>query len=326
MEARLAGSPIAETIPSHSGDTDRKPDLRQAGDQSFEKTGNVPSFTDLPSMPEERRRQLPECIRPGKGFNLLPSEGLAQLGIAAGSEGFRRGYGGGSLFGKACFSEAEVAVFSAPHSPSFSFQCPIGLLSPDTPDPFLDVSQGSLLLRSREATCLSHFISSHCGRFQSCRGHREASKSQGGLPSTHYGLLSRRQALFLPGLARGRGGSDLCSGADLGELEDGSGPGPLPSRSRLLDLFSPACFPAAEAAVCAPAGETPTGLQPGGSQLLLSEGKSRSQRPAFGLGNVAPRAAHAKSAWRPPYVVFPHCGRFQSCRGNPEAAGSQDCR
>ena len=170
MEARLAGSPIAETIPSHSGDTDRKPDLRQAGDQSFEKTGNVPSFTDLPSMPEERRRQLPECIRPGKGFNLLPSEGLAQLGIAAGSEGFRRGYGGGSLFGKACFSEAEVAVFSAPHSPSFSFQCPIGLLSPDTPDPFLDVSQGSLLLRSREATCLSHFISSHCGRFQSCRG------------------------------------------------------------------------------------------------------------------------------------------------------------
>ena len=84
----------------------------------------------------------------------------------------------------------------------------------------------------------------------------------------------------------------------------------------------------AEAAVGsrAPAGETPAGLQPGGSQLLLSEGPSRSQRPTFGLGNVAPRAAHAKSAWRPPYVVFPHCGRFQSCRGNPEAAGSQDCR
>ena len=58
-------------------------------------------------------------------------------------------------------------------------------------------------------------------------------------------------------------------------------------------------------------------------QLLLSEGKSRSQRPAFGLGNVAPRAAHAKSAWRPPHVVFPHCGRFQSCRGHREAAKSQ---
>ena len=113
---------------------------------------------------------------------------------------------------------------------------------------------------------------------------------------------------------------------NLGKLEDGSGPGSGPSGSRLLDLLSPARFPAAETAICALAGETSTGLQPGGSQLLLSEGQSRSQRPAFGLGNVAPRAAHAKSAWRPPYVVFPHCGRFQSCRGNPEAAGSQDCR
>ena len=90
----------------------------------------------------------------------------------------------------------------------------------------------------------------------------------------------------------------LRGGLALGELEDGSGPGPLPSRSRLLDLLSPACFPAAEAAICPLAGETPTGLQPGGSQLLLSEGPSRSQRPTFGLGNVAPRAAHAKSAWR----------------------------
>ena len=80
--------------------------------------------------------------------------------------------------------------------------------------------------------------------------------------------------------------------------------GPLPSRSRLLDLFSPACFPAAEAAVCAPAGETPAGLQPGGSQLLLSEGPSRSQRPTFGLGNVAPRAAHARRGVRPT-LFFP---------------------
>ena len=91
------------------------------------------------------------------------------------------------------------------------------------------------------------------------------------------------------------------------------------ARSRVevvSSIFSPQpAFRLPEAAVCAPAGETPTGLQPGGSQLLLSEGKSRSQRPAFGLGNVAPRAAHAKSAWRPPYIVFPHCGRFQGCRG-----------
>ena len=35
------------------------------------------------------------------------------------------------------------------------------------------------------------------------------------------------------------------------------------------------------------------------------KGSHESQRPAFGLGNVAPRAAHAKSAWRPPYIVFP---------------------
>ena len=75
-------------------------------------------------------------------------------------------------------------------------------------------------------------------------------------------------------LARGEGGSDLCSGTDLGELEGGSGPGPLPSRSRLLDLLPPARFPAAETAICAPTGETPAGLQPGGSQLLLSEGQS----------------------------------------------------
>ena len=154
----------------------------------------------------------------------------------------------------------------------------------------------------------------------------KASRPQGSLPSTHLGLLSRGQALFLPGPARGRGGSDLCSRADLGKPEGGSGPGPLPSRSRLLDLLSPPCFPAAETAICAPAGETSTGLQPGGSQLLLSEGQSRSQRPAFSLGNVAPRAAHAKPAWRPPHVVFPHCGRFQSCRGHRKASRPQGCR
>ena len=58
-----------------------------------------------------------------------------------------------------------------------------------------------------------------------------------------------------------------------------------PSGSRLLDLLPPARFPAAETAICAPAGETSTGLQPGGSQLLLSEGPSRSSRPTVGLGN-----------------------------------------
>ena len=248
MGARLAGSPIAQTIPSHSGDTDRKSDLRQAGDRRFEKAGNVPSFTDLPSVPEGRRRQIPECIGPGKCFDLLPSEGWEQRGIVEGSEGVRRGCG--CLFGKGCFSEAEAAVFSAPHSPSFSFQCPIGLLSPDTPDPFLDASQGSLLLRSREATGLSHSISSHGQGLQGQQGHREAAGPRGGLASTHLGLLSRGQALFLPGLARGRGGSDLCSGTDPGKPEDGSGLGPLPSGSRLLDLLPPARFPAAEAAIC----------------------------------------------------------------------------
>ena len=81
------------------------------------------------------------------------------------------------------------------------------------------------------------------------------------------------------------------------------------ARSRVevvsLDLLSPACFPAAETAICAPAGETSTGLQPGGSQLLLSEGPSRSSRPTVGLGNVAPRAAHKKPECRPPTLFFP---------------------
>ena len=77
------GAPIADTIPSHSGDTDRNPDLRQARDQSLEKAGNVPPFTDLPFMPEGRRRQIQEYLGSGKDRDLLPSEGLAQLGIVA---------------------------------------------------------------------------------------------------------------------------------------------------------------------------------------------------------------------------------------------------
>ena len=138
-----------------------------------------------------------------------------------------------------------------------------------------------LLTRSRRGVCAAEkqpdspiFISSHGRGLQSPQGHRKAAGSQGSLASTHLGLLPRGQAPFVRSPARGEGGSDLCSGTDLGELEGGSGPGPLPSRSRLLDLLPPARFPAAETAICAPAGETPAGLQPGGSQLLLSEGQS----------------------------------------------------
>ena len=75
------------------------------------------------------------------------------------------------------------------------------------------------------------------------QGHRKAAGSS--LASTHLGLLPRGPYVRSP--ARGEGGSDLCS-ADLGELEGGSGPVTLPSRSRLLDLLSPPCFPAAETA------------------------------------------------------------------------------
>ena len=38
--------------------------------------------------------------------------------------------------GRGVFRKQKPAVFSAPHSPSFSFHARFGLLSPDTPDPF----------------------------------------------------------------------------------------------------------------------------------------------------------------------------------------------
>ena len=114
--------------------------------------------------------------------------------------------------------------------------------------------------------------------------------------------------------------SEGCT--DLGKPEGGSGPGPLPSRRCLLDLLSSTRFPAAEAVICPLSGETSAGLQPG-PQLLLSERPPRPARPTIGLGNVAPRAAHAKPAWRPHHVVFPHGRGFQSRRGNRKAARSQ---